>query len=634
MFIRSATIVIISLFFNQLSAKDIPIIVITPSKTPQSVSSVGTSVTIISEDEIENSGESFLGNVLDINTSGNSFFQTGGPGTQMGIQLRGLPKAYSAIFIDGVRTSDASTPKNDFYFDDILAGQVNRVEILKGNQSSIYGSGALGGVVNIFSKRGLGDFKKKIDYQTGSNQTHNLGFSYEGSNDYKDFYIGLEKYQTNGISAMNHNDEKDPYKNHTFLTNYGYKFSEDIDIRTIYKITDSKLNYDAVNAAYDQSNNSSHEIDTLGIVDLNFKVNEKLNNNFKISTTYMRRHSDNVKSAFDPLIVDQEYWSYRDTIGYTGNYKINKNNNMVFGAEKEFEEMRYSPSDTIDFKTGEEITSQYLDIQSKLTEKLYTTIGIRFDEHSKAGNEDSERFTVAYLSDLLGAKIKSSYGSGVKFPSLYEYYNSSSPNALVAEHGRSYDIGIEKSFLNQGINIELVYFNTKYEDTIEGWMPEYTAANRDGEVRTQGLEFSSYIKPAKDLSIGLNYTYTSTFDGADFSNLDYANETDFTNSQMVRVPRHLLNLRADYNFPNNLKMSLLTKYSDTVRDYGNVNVAGGNNRDVRLDNYIVSDLGFNYKLLDYNSFFKMSNIFDKNYNTANQFSMLKRTFNIGLKKIY
>jgi len=93
MFIRLTTLVIISLFFNQLSAKDIPIIVITPSKTPQSVSSVGTSVTIISEDEIENSGESFLGNVLDVNTSGNSFFQTGGPGTQMGIQLRGLPKA-------------------------------------------------------------------------------------------------------------------------------------------------------------------------------------------------------------------------------------------------------------------------------------------------------------------------------------------------------------------------------------------------------------------------------------------------------------------------------------------------------------------------------------------------------------
>ena len=611
-----------------------PVIVISPSKTPQSISTVGTSITVITEKEIENSSETFLGDILDIGISGNSFFQTGGSGTQMGLQIRGLPKAYSTVYIDGVRTSDASTPKNDFYFDDVLAGQINKVEILKGNQSSIYGSGALSGTVNIFSKRGSGNFKKKIDYQTGSNQTHNLGLSYGGSNDYKDFYVGLERYQTDGISAMTHNDEKDPYKNHTFLTNYGYKFSDDVDIRVIYKITDSELDYDSVTASYDQVNNSSHEIDSLGTVDLNFKVKEKLNNNFKISKTYMRRHSDNVKDQFDSAIIDQEYWSYRDTIGYTGNYKINKKNNIVFGAEKEFEEMRYSPSDFIDFKTGEEITSQYLDIQSKLTEKLHTTIGIRFDEHSKAGNEDSERFTVAYSSDLFGAIIKSSYGTGVKFPSLYEYYNSSNPNALVAEHGRSYDIGIEKYFLNQGININLAYFNIRYEDTIEGWMPEYTAANRNGEVKSQGLEFSTYIKPVKDLNIGLNYTYTSTFDGADFSNLDYANETGFTNSQMVRVPRHLLNLRADYNLPNNLKMSWLTKYSDTVRDYGNINIAGGDFRDVRLDSYIVSDLGLNYKIADYNFYFKTSNIFNKVYSTANQFSMPKRTFNLGLKKLY
>ena len=71
----------------------------------------------------------------------------------MGIQLRGLPKAYTTVYVDGVKKSDATTPKNDFYFDDILTGQVSRVEILKGNQSSMYGSGAMGGAINIFSKQ-------------------------------------------------------------------------------------------------------------------------------------------------------------------------------------------------------------------------------------------------------------------------------------------------------------------------------------------------------------------------------------------------------------------------------------------------------------------------------------------------
>ena len=108
--------------------------------------------------------------------------------------------------------------------------------------------------------------------------------------------------------------------------------------------------------------------------------------------------------------------------------------------------MRYNPYDykgawgsPTDFKKGEEITSQYIDVQSKLNEKLFATFGARFDKHSQNLNEDSERISVAYLSDALGAKIKSSYGTGIKFPSLYEYYKSGNPDSLVAEHGESFD---------------------------------------------------------------------------------------------------------------------------------------------------------------------------------------------------
>ena len=111
----------------------------------------------------------------------------------------------------------------------------------------------MGGTINIYSKRGSGDFKRDFSYQGGTFNTHDLNFSYGGSDDYKDFYIGLERYQTDGFSQMNHNGEKDPYTNHTFLTNYGYKFSDELDFRAIYKFTDSKLKYDAVKSNFDQN---------------------------------------------------------------------------------------------------------------------------------------------------------------------------------------------------------------------------------------------------------------------------------------------------------------------------------------------------------------------------------------------
>ncbi len=637
-------IFILNIFtFSFVFSKDIPIVVIAPSKSPQSISTVGTSVQVFEEKDFESSSP-FLGNTLNDATTGLNFFQSGGSGTQMGIQLRGLPKAYSTVYIDGVKKSDATTPKNDFYFDDILTGQVSRVEILKGNQSSMYGSGAMGGTINISSKKGEGDFKKDYSYQGGSHNTHHLNFYYGGSDDNKDFHIGLERYQTDGISAMNHNGEKDGYKNNTFLTNYGLKISDELDLRAIYRFSDSKLNYDAIISSFDQVRNKSHEKDSSATLNFGYNPSENFESNLILTSAYMSRTADNVINQFFNTVIEQDYWSYRDTISLQNSYKINSNHNIVFGLEKEFEEMRYNPysyavhgNSRTDFRKGEEIASQYFDIQSKLGKNLYGTFGVRFDQHSQSLDEDSERISLAYLSESLGAKFKSSYGTGIKFPSLYEYYKSGTPNALVAEHGRSFDFGIEKSFIDKGVDVDLTYFNHKYEDTIEGWKSaSWTPKNVAGVVRTKGIELLSSYKPKRNLNFNLAYTYNSTYDGADWDDPDLGpgSAGDFTNSQMVRVPRHLLNLGAIYQLSDNASLNWKTKWSDTARDYGNGNAAGNNFTDVRLGSYAVSDLGLDFSYGVYRGFVNVSNLFNENYSQALQFTGPKRALNIGFKKLY
>lgn len=633
--------VIVFFFFlislENLYAENIPILVISPSKTPQSSSTVGTSVTVFDEKDLGNSNKSFLGDALNNSMTGLNFFQTGGPGSQMGIQLRGLPKAYSTVYVDGVKKSDSTTPKNDFYFDDILTGQVSRVEILKGNQSSMYGSGAMGGAISIFSKQGKGEFKNDYSYSAGSDKMHNLNLSYGGSDNKKDFYIGLERFQIDGLSAMTHNNESDPYKNHTFLTNYGYKHTDRLSYRAIYKLTDSKLNYDAINESFDQTNNKSHEKDSSATLQINYEPVNNFESNLILGSGYMSRSANNVKSQFNNSIVKQDYWSYRDTISLNNNYKINSKNNISFGLEKEFEEMRYNPSENEDFRKGEEITSQYIDLQSKITNNLYSTLGVRFDKHSQNLDEDSERASLAYFSDTLGTTLKSSYGTGIKFPSLYEYYKSNSPDSLVAEKGRSFDFGIQKNFASKGLNIDLTFFNHKYEDTIEGWKTAgWTPVNMGGVVRTRGLELLSSFKPIKDLNFDLAYTYNSTYDGADFDDPDLGpgSAGDFLNSQMVRVPRHLLNIGANYNISDSTIIRWKTKWSDTARDYGNTNDAGGNFRDVRLKSYLVSDLGLGFNYGNYKAFIDLTNIFNEKYSQAIQFSAPERALSFGFKKLY
>ena len=135
-----------------------------------------------------------------------------------------------------------------------------------------------------------------------------------------------------------------------------------------------------------------------------------------------------------------------------------------------------------------------------------------------------------------------------------------------------------------------------------------------------------------DLKFNLNYTYTSTYDGAEQD--DPNKNNSYTNAQMVRVPRNIINLRTSFQSPSdkNLTYELNSKWSDMARDYGNGNRTYN---DERIDDYFVNDLSINYKLWDsYNLFFNITNIFDEKYETVRDYSQLNRSFNVGIKKVY
>ena len=116
---------------------------------------------------------------------------------------------------------------------------------------------------------------------------------------------------------------------------------------------------------------------------------------------------------------------------------------------------------------GTETVGAYFDIQNRITEKLHTTLGMRFDDNEHAGNEDSHRVTLAYLFDDKSTKLKSSYGTSFRFPSLYEMHKAWQQSTQnTAETGESWDVGIEKSFINQRVTLDLSYFDQRYFDLL------------------------------------------------------------------------------------------------------------------------------------------------------------------------
>ncbi len=635
-------VLFVFVFNNTLLSKDIPVIVIAPSKKPQSVSTVGTSVVVLDEEFLKESNEFFLGDVLSGGTTSANFFQSGGYGSTSAVQLRGLPKRYSTVYIDGVKMSDPSSVSGDFDFNHILTSQISRVEILKGNQSSVYGSGAIGGTINILTKKGKPGRQKNMMFNTGSYGTVNYSGSYSGADDDKSFYLGFEKFQTDGMSAMTHNVEKDGYKNNSLVANYSQNLSDDLKFTSNFRFSDTYKQYDKeIDTSSATHNEAEDSIQSSANLAFEYKYDEKFVNEISLSQTYIKRKYNAAPSSGNP--IKDNYYGDRYNYGYKGIYSFDLDNSIIFGIEREDDQVGYNKD-----LTGKKVesfytTSTYFDYQKRFSKNIYATFGSRFDDNSVADNEEAHRATFAYLFNDKSTKLKSSYGTGFRFPSLFEMYyvhaaNSSSLPFVKAENSKSFDIGIEKSFSDYGLSLDLAYFNIEYENVLEGWKnndssgASYTTQNADGIVKSQGLELMSGWKASDNLNLNLNYTYTSTYDGAEQD--DPNKNQSYTNAQMVRVPRHIVNLQTSFQSQNDKNLSLIlnSKWSDMARDYGN-----GNRTflDERIDDYFVNDLIINYKIWDsYNLFFNITNILDEKYETVRDYSQLDRSFNFGFKSLY
>ena len=626
-------LIILSFPFNALYAADIPVIVISPSKKAQSISTVGTSVTVLDETFFKNSNELFLGDALATNSTSINFFQNGGHGQTSAIQLRGLPKRYSTVYIDGVKMSDPASPSNDFNFNHILTSQIARVEILKGNQSSVYGSGAIGGTINITTKKGEPGFQKNIQYNNASHGTNNLSLSLSGADENDNFYIGLERFQTDGMSAMTHNDEEDRYRNNSLVANYAHKFSDKIKFESNLRVAETYSQYDK--EVDTSSADHSEELDALqssSNISLVYEPNNQFTNKLTLANTYIERIAAATPNSGNA--AQDNYYGDRYAFIYSGNYNFNLDNSIVFGFEREEDQMGYNKDMTGRIDNHAYVTSSYFDYQSRFTNNIYATFGSRFDEHKHAGNEDSHRATLAYLFDDKSTKLKSSYGTGFRFPSLYEFfYQDAGTHNLVAEKSEGFDFGIEKSFSDLGLSIDATYFNLKYYDTLEAWnTSSWLVKNLPGTVKSQGLELVSKWKKSDKLNFDLNYTYTSTYDGAEQDDPD-KNE-NYTMAQLVRVPRNIINLATNVKVPGyeNLDLTLNTKWSDKARDYGNGNRTW---QDEELDDYLVNDLSIKYNLWNtYNLYFDINNILDEKYETVRDYTQMDRSFNFGIRRVY
>ena len=615
-----------SCFKHHTKALDIPIIVISQNKSPQSYSTVGSSVSMINQETISNSNNFFLGETLNKNLPGMNYFRSGGYGTISGIQLRGLPKRYSTVYIDGVKMSDPSSSDNSFYFSNIMNSSIKNVEVLRGSQTSMYGSGAIGGAINIYTKDGEDKNLNKFIISSGSNNTKNLDVSYGEAYNNHSYYLGVNLFNTDGISAMNDEvstNDNDSYKNKNIISKYKYSFNDIFSFRGNLRYSNSFLNYDEVSQGRTDDNNSSDDNELSYSLKL-ISDYGKHKNTFLYNHTNIERATKTYENAL------KNYYGYRDSINFIGEFNFNLDNKLLYGLDHEFDEAKFQKDWPTDYlKSDEAIYSQYFDFQFRPSEKVYSTIGLRRDDHTTAGSYNTGRVTLAYVLDN-NSKIRSSFGTGLRFPTLYDYfYGTAVTNKedLKPEKSKSFDVGYEKYFQILDANVVLSVFNIEYEDPLEGWQSHgWKVKNANAKIKSKGIEIASDWKFNKNFNFDINYNYSDTYDGADCDDPDVG-ATSCIDESIVRVPRHSWSVILNYS-KNRLKQNLGLNFSDEVRDYGNQNNSFA---DVILEKYYLANYNFKYQInnnLDF--YFNVENIFNENYEQAYMYSTMDRAFNIGI----
>lgn len=532
--------------------------------------------------------------------------QSGGLGSTSTIFIRGTKTEHALVMLDGMVLNDAVSTGKIFDFAHLPIDGVERIEIVKGAQSTLYGSEAIGGVINIITKKGTEGQKLSLNTEAGSFDTFKQNISFGGKNKNGDFYISATHLNSSSVSVANSdlegNTEDDDYKNTTAVTKANINASEKVTITLNGRISDFEKDIDNGNGSFADDLNQLNEGTeyqigtTLNYKDKDAKLSSRLSFYYSVKDWEDNDPdtSDFLHSTFLGKIASTEWQTTKEIKNHKLTAGIGYSEDK--GEFSYFSNGMFGPFTDAMTEQGSQTASIYLQNQMSFAEKIFPVIGIRYDDHSMFGEETTYKAAIAYLIESTQTKLKTSYGTGFKAPSVYQLYSSYGNTNLKAEKSKSFDIGFEQSLCKDKINTEIVYFHNDIEDMIDYDFASYSYENI-AEAKTSGVEFSLKAKITDKLNASVNYTYTDTED-------QYGKE-------LLRRAKNKANLSLNYRHCEKLSLNFFAKYVDDRKD---ITFVGFESVTVTNPSYIVCDINADYKVNDIFSFYaKITNIFDEKY---------------------
>lgn len=495
--------------------------VITPTRTEQPLKNIGSSVSVITQKDIEGSKAPLLLDVLR-RAPGLEVTRTQGIGGTTSLFIRGASAAQTLVFIDGVQMNSPTT--GAFNFANLTTDNIERVEILRGPQGILYGSEAIGGVVNIITKRGTGDNKVVLGTEYGMRDTYRESIHVSGGKEKFDYSVGASYLKTHGISAASSGDEEDGYENFTGSSRFGWNFMGDGRIDTMVRGMHADFEYDGFLFGTGPVDDPDRRQTTDEIL-FSTKISKTL---FDIWTpSFLVSVNDTELKGFDPTDAAGEFriptrvWR----LEHQSDFSLFDFDTITIGYEYEVQEGE--SVGRFDEKTFWN-NSIFLQNQMKLFDALNWTVGLRYDDYSTFGNNLTYRTTASYQIEEIGTRFHGSWGKGFRAPSLNELFFPFYGNPdLDPEKSTGWDFGIEKEIIKNKLTIDITYFENDFTDLITAAIqPDGSfLAENVARAESEGIETTLTYKPLTILSLTGTYTYTDTTD----------KEKD---QQLPRRPRH------------------------------------------------------------------------------------------------
>jgi vitamin B12 transporter len=628
----SFDLVIVSTARSADSEEPLDEVVVVANRAPEPLSKVGNSVTVLDQQAIQDSQQINVSDLL-ATTPGITFSRNGGPGASTSVYIRGADSDHTIVLIDGVVLNDPSSTGGNLDFANLLVGDISRIEILRGGQSTLYGSQAIGGVINIITTLPQPGLGADLQAEGGSLGSSMVKGGIGNKSDNWSFRLGATYYATDSVPSL---DKRyggtitDPFHDSVVSGRATYDFTPDVQFDERAYWTESRAFYDGYSpitfllANYPQYEDTRQLFDYTG---LNFNVFDNQLKN-RVAYEYTTTQRSDYNSAVDPITQTDTYRGNNSRVEYQGTWAIVPDYQAVFGVQQEKSWSDATPYPPAHAATGQ--VGEYVQLQGEVISGLTLTAGERHDHYDTFGQHYTGQLAVAWVLPS-ATVLRASWSQGYKAPSLYELYSPYGNIALQPEVSTGGDAGVEQQVWNDRVTLSATYFLTHFKNLIEfldcPGSPLCATLGQEGgyyantdRAKASGVELAASAALTSALAVSANYSHIKTEDDTPGSPI--------YGQQLFQHPEDAANLSLSYTWPQSAKTTVAARYGGPSLDQ-NFSVYPTSN--VRLGGYTLLDLRVSYPVTEKLELYaRVDNVTNKWYETIYQYGTWGRTAFAGV----